>query len=268
MIAAYERFFEDPATSDPRCLAKTAIAIALRELGHTHPATYLRGISHVQLEPGWREQIDTAAELRGTCALALVDTQLADLEILAHLVDALCDAEKVVRIDAARAIEQLNRQEGALLLRLKLLHGDGDPDVLSQCFGSYLSLTPEGAVSFVARFLHSDSEDVQLEAASALAQSRDPRAIEILTESWRERHLSAELRRAVLINLGASTLARAAEFLLNVVASESIDLAKTALLALANSRFCNELRPRILDCLQQRDSSELIRLFEEALIRR
>src|SRR5581483_10225271 len=111
--------------------------------------------------------------------------------------------DKTVRIDAARAIEQLNRAEGALLLRLKVLAGDPDPDVMGQCFSSMLNLAPYAVVAFVARFLKSRSEDIQLEAASALAQCRDPDAIGVLREYWQDPTLSHAIREALLINLGA-----------------------------------------------------------------
>src|SRR5437660_1777534 len=155
LLAAYDRFFVDPVKSDPHCLAKSALATALRQLGHHGAPAYLRGISHVQLEPAWGGRADTAATLRGTCALALTDCPLDDLEILTYLADVLGDPDRTARIDAAMAIEQLNRPEGALLLRLKVLVGDSDPEVLGQCFTSMLSLAPIGVVAFISRFLKS-----------------------------------------------------------------------------------------------------------------
>ena len=44
LVAAFERFFVDPVKSDPRCLAKTAIANALKDLGERDPEPYVRGI--------------------------------------------------------------------------------------------------------------------------------------------------------------------------------------------------------------------------------
>src|SRR5206468_3117173 len=103
-----------------------------------------------------------------------------------------------------------------------------------------------GAVSFVSRFLLSTDDDIRLEAASALAQCREAQAIEILKEFWQEPLLiSVELRRALLISLGASPLEAAAEFLLTVVAdAEDLELAETAVRALATSRFQGQLKDR------------------------
>jgi HEAT repeat protein len=265
LLGAFDRFFRDSARSDPHCLAKTAIAKALRSLGHHGAPAFVRGIQHVQLEPAWGGRADTAAELRGACALALTDCVMegGDLEILTYLADALADPDKTVRIDAAMAIEQLNRPEGAILLRLKALIGDPDPDVMGQCFSSMLSLGPLGVVAFISRFLRSSTEDIQLEAASALAQCRDPEAIGVLREFWREPLLATDLRQALLINLGASPLHEAAEFLFEVVASEPIALAIAALTALATSRFQTELRPRLADAVACRDSTQLRAAYEE-----
>jgi HEAT repeat protein len=267
LLAAYERFFHDPLKSDPQCLAKNALAAALRNLGHHAADPYVRGITHFQLEPTWGGRADSAATLRGTCALALSECPLDDLEILTYLTDALADRERTVRVDAARAIEQVNRPEGALLLRLKLLSGDADPAVMGQCFESMLSIAPEAAVSFVSRFLKSDNPDVQLEAASTLAQCRDAQAVRILREFWQDPLLSDDLRQALLINLGASPLQEATDLLLEVVAHEAMPLATTALKALANSRFRGDVHARLATVLDQRDSQALLRLFAELFAR-
>ncbi|MBV9579195.1 MAG: HEAT repeat domain-containing protein, partial [Chloroflexi bacterium] len=206
LLTAYDRFFVDQARSDPQCLAKHALARALHELGHHGAHAYVRGITHVQLEPGWGGRTDTAASLRGTCARALTDCFLDDLETLRYLTDALADPDATVRVDAAIAIDQLNRPEGALLLRLKLLVGDAAPEVMGQCCTSLLSLAPEGAVDFVSRFLRHANVDVQVEAASALAQCRDAQAITLLREFWRDDLVPIDVRRAILIGLGASPL--------------------------------------------------------------
>jgi hypothetical protein len=111
--AAFDRFLNDPVKSDPQCWAKTAIAKALRDLEHRDPGVFLRGISHVQLEPVWGGRADSAAAPRGTCALALVACAPPDTEILKHLTQRLAGREKPVRMDAAVAIAQLGSRGGA-----------------------------------------------------------------------------------------------------------------------------------------------------------
>jgi len=262
LIAAFDRFFIDPVKSDPQCWAKNAIAKALKDLNCRQAGVFLRGIDHVQLEPVWGGSTDTAATLRGSCTLALVDCQMDDLEILTHFADRLADKEKPVRLDAALAIAQFGRGEGALLLRLKLLMGDREPEVLGQCFSSLLSLAPESALPFIEKFLTHEEEDFRAEAAAALAASRELEAIEILKRFWKTR-VSPEIRRAILIALGASPLQQAAEFLLSVLPEESADLASEALTALASSRFHGEMRDQVKATVEATRDAELIWAFEK-----
>jgi hypothetical protein len=263
LLATYDRFFVDPAKTDPQCLAKLALARALRDLGYHAADPYVRGITHIQLEPAWGGRADTAGSLRGTCARALTDCILDDLEILRYLTDALADSDKAVRIDSAIALDQLNRPEGELLLRLKLLIGDVEPDVVGQCCASLLSLAPEGAVTFVSRFLRHASLEVQLEAASALAQCRHAEAITVLRSfSQSELVSNIEIRRTILIGLGASPLRDSAEFLLAAISDEPPTLAETAITALSTSRFGPEFRARAAQALVARQVPSLQRLFD------
>jgi hypothetical protein len=263
LLAAYERFFVNPSKSDPQCLAKFALARALRDLGHHGADAYVRGVTHVQLEPAWGGRADTAGGLRGTCARALTDCYLDDLEILRYLTDALADPDMTVRIDAAIALDQLNRPEGALLLRLRLLVGDAEAKVVGQCCTSLLSLGPQDAVRFVGRFLHHADAEVQIAAASSLAECRDAEAIEMLRAVWHEELLSLDLRRAILISLGASPLPESAEFLLSVIATEPLTLVETAITALGTSRFAGESRPRAAEAVAGRGVPALQRHFAE-----
>jgi HEAT repeat protein len=261
LIAAFGRFFEDPLKSDPQCWAKNAIAKALKDLGCRQASVFLRGIDYVQLEPVWGGSSDSAITLRGACTLALVDCQLPDLEILTHLADRLADKEKPVRVDAALAIAQFGRDEGAPLLRLKLLVGDREPEVIGQCCSSLLSLAPRHALPLLQRLLNHAEEEVRIEAASALAASREPEAIEILKSSWKGK-VSAPVRRAILISLGASPLRSAAEFLLAVFSDPSGEWAAEALTALASSRFHEELREAAKRAVEARGNAGLRQLFE------
>jgi HEAT repeat protein len=261
LIAAFERFLIDPAKTDPQCWGKNAIAKALKDLGHRHPAIYLRGLVHFQPEAVWGGSSDSAATLRGACALALVDCPMDDFAILTHLTDRLADPAKPVRIDTAVAIAQLGRPEGALLLRLKALVGDREPEVTGQCFVSLLNLDPRESVGFVGGFLKVPDDEVRSEAAGALAQARQPEAIELLKQFW-EGPLSPELRRALLFSLGASPLAEAADFLVSVLENASSEMAASALAALAPSRFRTGMRERIAAVVESRGDPSLSQVFE------
>lgn len=182
--AGFHRLFENAAHSDPQCWGKNAIAKALKDLGHSESEEFLRGLHHVQMEGVWGGREDTAALLRSTCALALV--QCADLtrrDALRHLVDAFTDPFPAVRTDVARALGELEGHEAALLLRLKARIADPDPAVTGQVLESLLRVEQDTAVPFVAEFLEAPN-DVAEEAALALGASRLPAALDVLKHTW------------------------------------------------------------------------------------
>ena len=63
LLSAFDRFFIDPVKSDPQCWAKNALVQALASLDHNDSTVFLRGLRHVQREPVWGGQGDTAAAL-------------------------------------------------------------------------------------------------------------------------------------------------------------------------------------------------------------
>jgi HEAT repeat protein len=262
LLAQFDRFMRDPVKTDPQCWAKTGIVKALRNLGYREPQVFVDGLRHVQMEPVWGGRADSAAGLRSTCILALVDCDLDDFEVLVHLTAALADPEKAVRTDAALAFGQLGSSAGALPLRLKALLGDPEPEVLAQCFSSLLALERYDPVEFIASFLRCDSDDVRLEAVCALAESRQPDALVAVKRFWNER-MTTEIRRALLVSLGASPLPEAAEFLLAVVKEDSGEVAVVAMTALAASRFRTEMRERTAAVLESKSDSALQDAFEK-----
>lgn len=201
LLTAFDRFMQDPAKSDPQCWAKNAVVKALKDLGHTDAAVYLRGMRHIQMEPVWGGQADSATTLRATCVLALLDCRIDDLTMLTCLAEALADPEKPVRIDAARALSGAGIPEAAALLRLKALSGDSEPEVVGQCLASLLTLQPD-AVEFAARFFNSPEPELQVEAVAALAQSGASAALPALQEFWKRR-LLPEVRHATHTILAA-----------------------------------------------------------------
>ena len=88
LLTAFDRFFDNPVKTDPQCWAKNALSRALAALDYQEAEIYLRGMRHIQMEPVWGGQSDTAGTLRATCALALVQCRsLTDTDLLAHLID-------------------------------------------------------------------------------------------------------------------------------------------------------------------------------------
>jgi HEAT repeat protein len=234
LLTAFDRALPDPK-SDPQCWAKNAIAKALKDLGHRDAEVFIKGLRHIQMEPVWGGQVDTAATLRGTCALALIECQLDDLSMLTHLAEALADPEKTVRVDAAVALSRAGIPEAAPLLRFKALSGDSESEVIGQCLYSLLQMAPRDSVGFAERFLTPDhGDDIRAEAASALAQSHEPAAVEALKKMW-SAFLSPELRKAMLTFLAASPQREASAFLAKLDTKEARE-------ALQSSRYRDEFK--------------------------
>lgn len=252
LLRAFDRMFENPLERDPQCWSKNAIAEALRDLDHHQSAPFLRGMRHVQMEPVWNGQQDTAQTLRGVCLLALIACHdLARGDLLRCLVDALTEKEAVVRVEAARALAQLESEDSALLLRLKARAGDSEPQVTGQVFDGLLRLEGEPAVAFVAGFLNSGERAVREEAALALGSSRLAGAVAPLTRALgqtRERDLRAVLLRA----LSLSRQPEALDLLTGMVKTARPADALDALEALAIHRGSEEVRRAVEQALEGR----------------
>jgi HEAT repeat protein len=218
LLRAFDRLLEKGAERDPQCWGKNAIAKALVDLDHREAAPFLRGMRCVQREPVWGKLEDMAQNLRGTCVLALAAcTDIRRDEILRHLVDALADAAQTVRIEAVRALESMEGDESALLLRLKARLGDEEAPVIGQVFDSLLKLERERGVAFVSQFLRNGTPEIAGEAALALGISRLPGTVEMLREAYAS--AQSDLRQVILRALGASRSEAAIGFLRTVVQS-------------------------------------------------
>jgi HEAT repeat protein len=243
LLVALERFYTDPVKSDPQCWAKNAIVTALADLGHDDAEVFIRGLRHVQPEPVWGGQQDTAGPLRGKCALALVACRgLSDLVVLSYLIETLVDGDKTVRIESARAIGRINRPEAALLLRLRALVGDAEPEVPGACFSGVLAIEGRQGLDFVRRFLET-RDAVSEEAALALGLTHEEDALAILIDRW-ERERESEFGSVLLSAIAISRLSDGLEFLMTLVEGDS-GSSGSAAQALASTRPPDELRPRI-----------------------
>lgn len=258
-VAAFDRFLgPDPAAADPQCRAKTAIVETLGTLEYRDSEFFLRHIGYRQLEPVWGGSVDTAAHLRGLCGYGLVQSD--HRRPLPHLIDLLADAEKVTRQGAAQALALTGREEAALILRMKLLCGDAEYEVVGECLTALLSLTPADAVPFVARFLDSKDEAVRLEAAAALGSSGRQEAVAVLVDRWKAERDDL-FRESLLLAIGAARRPEAVEFLLSRVSSEQPRLAAQALTALAPCRFYPGLRKKIEEAVARRGDTALRKQF-------
>jgi HEAT repeat protein len=249
LVAAFPRFLEDPIRRDPGCVAKTEIVHALLAFEYPAPDVYLPGAAHVQREPAFGEPIDTAPELRGTSAMALVITEHP--AALTTCVGLLVDREPAARAGAVRALVASGRPDVVLLLRLFVLRGDGDPGVLADALAGVLALSGADGVSFVAERLVSGDRDVARAAAMALGDARRPEAVAVLRE-----RLPAEdrldVRHAIVLALATSRDDAALDALLTVIARGSAADSKAAVDALGLYAHDEELQRRVASALDAR----------------
>lgn len=262
MLAAYDRLFQNATKSDPQCWGKTAIAKALKTLGYTQAAPFVRGVSYRQMEPVWGGESDTAATLRGTCTLALVQcTDIPAQQILTVLVDAAADSAAPVRQDAVQGLEQWGSPEAVLLLRLKARLGDEDAAITGMVFDALLRLEETAAVAFVASFLEDSKEEIQEEAALALGSSKLEGAVAALIARWQARRLQEPFEIWIRA-LGTSRLPSAFAFLLEIIRSGRPREAAAALAALEPRRESGEAWEKIAAAVSDRGDGELQSVFE------
>jgi HEAT repeat protein len=200
LLSAYERFLEDPVKRDPHCIAKQAIARALVTLECDDVAFFLKGIRYQQLEPVWGGSADTAIDVRCSCAMGLVGTGYS--RAIQELTLLLNDGEWRGRAGAVRAIACGKPGEAEVVLRLKVLVGDGEPEVIGECFTGLLSVAQEECLPLVATYLSDANEGVRDFAALALGESRHPRALEHLRGAWDALYGTGDFH-AVLIRAAA-----------------------------------------------------------------
>ena len=252
LLKAFDRLLENAAERDPQCWGKIAIANALRDLDYQESAPYLRGTRHIQMEPVWGGQEDTAQPLRGACLLALIAcTDLDRAEILRCLVDAVSEKDAVVRGEAARALAGMGGDEAALLLRFKARIGDEEPQVIGQVFDGILRLEGGAAVPFLASFLDAQRPEVRDEAALALGSSRLTAAVAELKRALGKAR-DAAFRETLLRALSISREPDALELLLSLVKTARLGEAIDAVEALSIHRATPEIRDAVAQAVEDR----------------
>lgn len=243
LVTAFNRFMSKPPKADQGCLSKIAIIEALDNLDYDDDDVFLRGIHHVQKEPAYGGPIDTAANLRGKCAFALA--RIGDTEVLFELITLLMDPEPQARIAAVKAVAHLACRESELLLRMKILAGDMEPDVLGECFSGLISINPDRSLSFVGKFLVQDDHLIAEVAAFALGESRETRAFEILHNYREENVIKPEFQQVLLLSIALTRLDGAFEYLTDVVANEHTSNGIEAIKALKIYAYDDELCAKI-----------------------
>ncbi len=262
LAAAFERFVANGAKTDPGCAAKAALADALYRLDLGRESVHPRGIRLRQMEPVWGGQADTAAELRAICALGLVRMNHPDA--LGELAELLADPEAEARIAAARAFAYAEDPQGGPVLRHKLLVGDEEMAVISECMRALLRLAPAAALDLARQLLRRTEAERAEAVALTLGESHDPAAVELLI-AWAGE--SGGPREVALLALATARTDAAFDHLFGMVARAEGPSAREAIDALAIHRHDDALMDRLRRIAADRDDVDLRGAVEQALRR-
>jgi hypothetical protein len=151
---------------------------------------------------------------------------------LTELVTLMTDKEVEVRVGAVRALAHTGREEAVLLLRFKVLTGDLEPTVISECFTALMKLSPTSSLMLIADFIDPAHPTLCEAAALAVGESRVLEAFKLLTQKW-EVNCHSQFRRTLLLPIALLRQEAALDFLLSVITTKDFETASAAIAALA-----------------------------------
>jgi hypothetical protein len=179
---------------------------------------------------------------------------------MTEVVTLLADREAPARVGAVRALATNGGDCGALLLRLKVLTGDPESEILAECFSGLLASSPEKSLAFVAGYLNDRNPDVAEVAVLTLGESRLPGAFKVLRDKF-GRTAAAALRKVLLFAMAQSRLEEAHTFLVQLIETENATTVSDILEALSIYRHSDRLRESIAERLRVRGDQALLREF-------
>jgi HEAT repeat protein len=148
-----------------------------------------------------------------------------------------------------------------LALRLKVLIGDPEPEVLGECFAALLTAEPEQSLPFVARYLDDHDPAVAEAAILALGESRQTKSFEILREKL-ERTAGGPLRQTLLMSIASQRLEPAIDYLLSLLETGTSQAASDAVVALAAIYRSDErIRKSVEAAVVKRGDGALTKVF-------
>jgi HEAT repeat protein len=261
LAAAFTRFLENAAKTDPGCNAKLGALEALDVVGHTDPGPFVVASRHVQLEAAWGPRVDSAGGVRARAILALAHMGYPDLLIVAG--ELLGDAQPGVRLAAAEALGACGDRSGAGLLLLASRRGEEDPVVQTAYMSALLAVAAALAAPRLRALLFGEDDDPRELAAIALGQSGREDAAGLLIEYMEATPLAAE-RAIALRGLGLHRSDRALEVLLAVIADGGARDAAEAVKALSARRFDPRVRERVAAAVARAGHAGLDAVMAEA----
>jgi hypothetical protein len=264
LVDAFRRLAARDHKHDPGCIAKGALARALVALDCLDAGFYRQGIRFRQPEPVWGDSVDTAADVRASCAMGLAAS--GDPDALLALVDLLADPEHRARVGAVRAIGCTQPLAAAAVLRTKALVGDAEPEVIGECFRALLAVAPDNSPEFVARWLdplQGGGRELAELAALALGESRLDAAVALLRARWEAEPLRRPADRVLLRAAAMARTAAAVDWLLNLAAAADATTAAWVIEELTPYRTGRRLAEDLRDRLRARGDAPLLAAFQE-----
>lgn len=181
-------------------------------------------------------------------------------DALLVLAELLADPEVPARIAAARAIAYHGGEAGLPLLRLKVLTGDREIEVVSDCLLGMLQISA-GSIEFVTRFFDGELAEAAL---LALGESRLPEALLELQKFW-ERTVDPDLSRSALLAIAMMRSDASVEMLLSLIANEPGPIARDAVRAFEIFRNDDRMVERVRETARAREDLELASTVDEVL---
>jgi len=255
LLAAFERFVPDALSTDKTCAAKRAIARALYDLEYDNAGFFRKHLTYRQMEPVWGGSVDTAVDLRCTCALGLVASN--DPRAVLSIVELLHDSEYQARLGAIKAIESIQPFHAEIVLRHKILQGDAEPEVIAQCFSSLVKAAAEESLDFISDFLASDDDVLRESAALALGESRLDEALHILIDASDNLFAIDTLVPSFYRAIALQRKNKAYDYLLDKVANSPAAQASYAIAALSLYNYNQELKEKIISITEKRGLKQL-----------
>ncbi len=262
---------EDGLARDPGCHIRSNLAFALGRLQYYPAADALRvGLRTTQREAVGGVPFDTAAHLRGNCALALA--QLRDLDSVRDIALLLFDRSGNVpdmpdpkvkmepRKAAARALSLTGSVSARLPLTLRLVHPENEePEVLQECMQALVDLEDPHAAEVLAPYLKHRDQKLAAFAALSLARTQAPEAAALISGALP--HFTGDPLQAVILALTTLRTPEATELLYTLTQSnrEAVRLAVVDVLPPSAAQT-------VLQALAAHDPSPRVRQAAQAVL--
>ena len=255
----------DGLAQDPGCHIRSNLAFALGRLGYSPAADALKiGLRTTQIEAVGGVPFDTAAHLRGNCALALA--QLQDLDSVREIALLLFDRSGAVpglpdprakmepRKAAAQALSILGSVQARLPLTLRLVHPENEePEVLQECMQALVDLEDSHAAEVLAPYLKHRDQNLAAFAALTLARTQAPEAAALISDALP--HFTGDPLQAVVLALTTLRSPEATELLYTLTRSPR----EAVRLAAVDALPSNSATRTVLQALAAHDPSLRVR---------